>query len=440
MANKSDGRKFWPSGHPSDRVWMESSRTRPVWGENGKRSMRDSGIGSIGNGYGLVPGQTGRRKRHAEEEPLGGGYTEVKRNSLESQDLESISSESDSQEVRPGWPPDDMCADSTRCKQSFSERERQGLQLLSPAVRGKIIKLQRDLEEARAESRYLRAQPVNSPAVAVSAVKFTRTPVPRYDGISDWDQYREVYEAIVVSNGWDDLTAALQLIAHLDGEALNVALLVPEDQRRRPGMLIESLTAHYTSPGRLLQRRRQFEQMTRPVGEDPAVFAIALESLARRAFVDVDPTVRLQLVRDKFITGQTQLALRRHLDSAGPDTPMVDIVDKCRVWESHVELIGRPEMECEPGTSRGVFHVRKEVMDDKKEETAEEPDSSYAKLGNLTDRLRELVNQPRPAGSRPVDIGQLLRQLLPIEDEANEVGQPMSGAESADNCMTGNAV
>ena len=371
MANKSDGRKFLPSGHPSDRVWMESSRTQPVWGEKGKRSMRDSGIGSIGNGYGLVPAQTGRRKRHAEEESLGGGYTEVKRNSLESQDLESISSESDSQEVRPGWPPDDMCADSTRCKQSFSERERQGLQLLSPAVRGKIIKLQRDLEEARAESRYLRAQPVNSPAVAVSAVKFTRTPVPRYDGISDWDQYREVYEAIVISNGWDDLTAALQLLAHLDGEALNVALLVPEDQRRRPGMLIESLTAHYTSPGRLSQRRRQFEQMTRPVGEDPAVFAIALESLARRAFVDVDPTVRLQLVRDKFITGQTQLALRRHLDSAGPDTPMVDIVDKCCVWESHAELIGCPEMECGPGTSRGVFHVREEVMDDKKEETAQ---------------------------------------------------------------------
>ena len=251
MANQSDGRKFLPSGHPSDRVWMESSRTRPVWGEKGKRSMRDSGIGSIGNGYGLVPAQTGRRKRHAEEESVGGGYTEVKRNSLESQDLESISSDSDSQEVKPGWPPDDMCADSTRCKQSFSERERQGLQLLSPAVRGKIIKLQRDLEEARAESRYLRAKPVNSPAVAVSAVKFTRTPVPRYDGISDWDQYREVYEAIVISNGWDDLTAALQLLAHLDGEALNVALLVPEDQRRRPGMLIESLTAHYTSPGRL---------------------------------------------------------------------------------------------------------------------------------------------------------------------------------------------
>ena len=79
-------------------------------------------------------------------------------------------------------------------------------------------------------------------------------------------------------------------------------------------------------------------------------------------------------------------------------------------------------------------------MNDKKEETATEPDSNYSKLGNLTDRLRELVKQPSPAGSRPVDIGQLLRQLLPIEDETNEIGQPMSGAVSADNCTSGNAV
>ena len=453
MTNRSDGRKFLSSGHPSDWVWMESGQTRPNWGEKGPRSTRDSGMGSMENRYGLVPPQTGRRKRHAEDGTLGGRYTEVKRNAdnaqwddsqerilFESKDLESISSDSDSQEVRPGWPPDDMCADSTRCRQSFSEKERQGLQLLSPAVRSKVIKLQRDLEEAKAESRYLRAKPVDSPAVAVSPLRFTRTPVPRYDGISDWDQYREVFEAIVISNGWNDLTAALQLLAHLDGEALNVALLVPEDQRRRPGVLIESLTAHYTSPGRLSQRRRQFEQMTRPLGEDPAVFAIALETLARRAFVDVEPTVRLQLVRDKFITGQPQLALRRHLDSAGPDTPMVDIVDRCRVWESHAELHARPEIECEPGTSRGVFQVREQVRDDQKEEAAAEPDSNYSKFGNLTDRLRELVKQPSPAGSRPVDIGQLLRQLMPIEDEANEIGQPMSGAESADNCMSGNAV
>ena len=30
-------------------------------------------------------------------------------------------------------------------------------------------------------------------------------------------------------NGWDDVTAALQLLSHLDGDALNVALLVLEE-------------------------------------------------------------------------------------------------------------------------------------------------------------------------------------------------------------------
>ena len=260
--------------------------------------------------------------------------------------------------------PDDMCADSTRYKGSFDDRDREGLQLLSPLFQKKVLKLQRDLEEAKAESRYFRARQVDSPVVATNRPWFTTTPVPRYDGISDWDQYREVFEAIVASNGWDELTAALQLIAHLDGEALNVALLVPEDQRRRPGVLVETLTAHYTSPGRLAKHRRQFEQMTRSPGEDPAAFAIALETLARRAFVDVDAAVRLQLVRDKFITGHKQLALCRHLDSVGPDTPISSIVDKCRVWESHEERNSRPRAECEPGTSRGVFQVRKQIRDD----------------------------------------------------------------------------
>ena len=328
-----------------------------------------------------------------------------KRILFESEDLGSVSSSSDSQEVGPGWPPVDMGADSTRCRQSFSEKERQGLQLLSPAVRSKVLELQRDLEEAKAESRYLRAKPVDGPAVATSHLRFTKTPLPRYDGVSDWDQYLEVFEAIVVSNGWNDLTAALQLLAHVDGEALNVALLVPEDQRRRPGVLMETLTAHYTSPGRLAQRRRQFEQMMRPPGQ-------------------------AQLA---------QLALRRHLDSAGPDTPMVNIVDKCRVWESHEERHSRTEVGEEPSTSRGVFQIHDQVIDDQKEETAE-PDSNYSKFGNLTNRLRELVQQPSPVGSGPVDLGQLLRQLMPIEDEASEIGQPMPGAASTDNGVSGNAV
>ena len=353
--------------------------------------------------------------------------------------------------------------------------------VIEPGGSEESAQIAKGFEEAKAESRYLRARPVDGPVMDTNRSRFTTTPVPRYDGASEWDQYREVFEAIVASNGWDDLTAALQLIAHLDGEALNVSLLVPDNQRKRPGVLVETLTAHYTSPGRLAKHRRQFEQMTRQPGEDPAAFAIALETLARRAFVDVDPAVRLQLVRDKFITGHRQLALRRHLDSAGPDTPISSIVDKCRVWESHEErnsirkfitghrqlalrrhldsagpdtpissivdkccvwesheeINSRPRVECEPGTSRGVFQVRKQIRDDNKEGPVE-PDSNSPDFGNLTNRLRELVQQPVLDGSGPIDIGHLLRQLLPTDDEVREIGQPTSETESVDNRVSGN--
>ena len=51
------------------------------------------------------------------------------------------------------------------------------------------------------------------------------------------------------SNGWDDVTAALQLLSHLDGDALNVALLVPESRRVVPGFLIKSLSETTVSSG-----------------------------------------------------------------------------------------------------------------------------------------------------------------------------------------------
>ena len=56
---------------------------------------------------------------------------------------------------------------------------------------------------------------------------FTSTKVPKFGGATSWEQYRQVFDAIVLSNGWDDATAALQLLSHLEGDALNVAVLVP---------------------------------------------------------------------------------------------------------------------------------------------------------------------------------------------------------------------
>ena len=44
-----------------------------------------------------------------------------------------------------------------------------------------------------------------------------------------------------------------------------------------------------------------------------------------------------RLIRDRFIAGHSSCELQRHLDSVPPETPIRDVVDRCRVWESHAD-------------------------------------------------------------------------------------------------------
>ena len=177
-----------------------------------------------------------------------------------------------------------------------------------------VARMQQDLANLRAENRM-----------------FTTTKVPRFDGTTSWEQYRQVFDAI------ENDTAALQLFSHLEGDALNVALLVPLSRRLSRTGLVDALSAHYGSPGRLADYRRQFERITRTAGEDPSIFATALETLAMKAFGDMGPTARLRLIRDRFTAGHSSCELRRHLDSVPPETPIRDVVDRCRIWESHAD-------------------------------------------------------------------------------------------------------
>ena len=163
--------------------------------------------------------------------------------------------------------------------------------------------------------------------------RFTNTAVPRFNGGSCWQQHLQIFQAIVKSNGWTDGTAALQLFAHLDGEALNVALLMPEGERANWESLSQGLSDYYNSPGRLAVFRRQFESATRRPGMDPATYATELEILAVRGFGDMGKRARNWMIRDRFIAAQRSCGLHRHLDCVPPDT-------RCRVWESHSEQKG----------------------------------------------------------------------------------------------------
>ena len=165
--------------------------------------------------------------------------------------------------------------------------------------------------------------------------RFTDTELPVFSGVEGWYQHIHLVQAIVKSNGWPDETAALQLFVHLKGEALDVALLLNKKERESWTGLVRGLVAYYQSPGRLAGLRRQFENASRHPGLDPATFATDLGMLALQGFGDMRQQARDTMIRDKFIAGQEQCALRRQLDGFAQDTPIGEIVDSCHVWESN---------------------------------------------------------------------------------------------------------
>ena len=172
---------------------------------------------------------------------------------------------------------------------------------------------------------------------AMKRTCFTNTALPVFSGAECWFQHFHIVQAIVKSNGWPEETAVLQLFAHLKGEALNVALLLTKEKRESWTGLVSGLSAYYQSPGRLAVLRRRFESAFRRPGLDPATFATELGILAIRGFEDLKEQARDTMIRDKFIAGQRQCALRRQLDGFAQDTPIGEIVDSCCVWESHSE-------------------------------------------------------------------------------------------------------
>ena len=76
---------------------------------------------------------------------------------------------------------------------------------------------------------------------------------------------------------------------------------------------------------------------------DPVTFATELGTLAARGFGDMGKRARDAMIRDKFIAAQRHCGLQRHLDGVPPETPIWEIVNSCRVWESHSDRVPNSE-------------------------------------------------------------------------------------------------
>ena len=125
--------------------------------------------------------------------------------------------------------------------------------------------------------------------------------------------------------------------------------------------------------------------------------------------------------------------LRQHLDSVSPETPIQDIVDRCRVWESHANS-DTPRIS-KPGRDRTLpiytVDALSEAMDDRVVSsvttTQPEPDQ-------LETLLRRLLSSPVVPSPPPEPVPSVLEQVLQsllTEAQAPQPTPPAQTTESA---------
>ena len=139
--------------------------------------------------------------------------------------------------------------------------------------------------------------------------------------------------------------------------------------------------------------------------------------------------------RNRFIDGQAECALRRHLDSFGPDTPMRHILDSCRVRESHNEAAVRRHDGSDRNSPRAVYQVTEDSWSPAVSTESEMLDEVIRRLlptptvpppkavpipsdrELLIQRLLGVTRPPQPViqeRSKLTDMEIMLQNLLPV--------------------------
>ena len=110
-------------------------------------------------------------------------------------------------------------------------------------------------------------------------------------------------------------------------------------------------------------------------------------------------TAQLHLNRDRFIAGHSNCDLRRHLDSVPPETPIRDIVDRCRVWESHADPASRRLTKPNPDPIYPAYVVGKADFNTETTRVAEVTGQN-SESHQLEDLLRRVLSTAGTAGSK----------------------------------------
>lgn len=138
--------------------------------------------------------------------------------------------------------------------------------------------------------------------------------VPKFDGrkmsLSAW--YLQ-FRLAASGNRWNDCEKAMYLLASLEGTPAMLMVGLSDSQLSNFSVLIEKLKARYDPAHRERTYRAQFRARNRRRGEDVDEYAECIQILAQKAFPNQGQGNIDEFVIDRFIEGQMDVEVRRHL-------------------------------------------------------------------------------------------------------------------------------
>jgi len=215
-----------------------------------------------------------------------------------------------------------------------------------------------------------------------------RTPRPYSvgDDFALWIRRFEAYSRAVRIPD-DKLSDAL--LALLDDAAFRAFDLLGLDDAtvKDYKQLVEALLKRFAPCAGQQELRFLLGQRVQEAEETLDGFADALIHLANRAYPTMEPQLRMELARDRFVAGIREEYIQEALLRAPPDT-----LDHARETAKCTEAAQAARRRMRPKKT-GVYATNSDTVDAGRVETANDKQSEVATVGNRQDELAEAVRR-----------------------------------------------
>ena len=140
----------------------------------------------------------------------------------------------------------------------------------------------------------------------------------KFDGKSNWRDYRAQFDIVARMNGWDEKAKASHLASSLRGPALEVLGDLPEWDREDYPLLIAALEQRFGNKNQAELHKVQLKTRCKSKNESYQEMAQAIRRLTREAYPRTDASTHETLALDAFLEGISDESIREKVIDRKP--------------------------------------------------------------------------------------------------------------------------